>query len=48
MSVRPYGSIADMNACENSFGWVSGPVSSCRGPQAALKFSYRSDRVTRY
>ena len=23
-------------------------LSSCRGPQAALKFSYRSDRVTRY
>ena len=24
------------------------PVSSRRSPQAALKFSYRSDRVTRY
>ena len=28
-------------------GRVSGAVSSCRGPQAALKCSYRSDRVTR-
>ena len=28
-------------------GWISGPLSSSRSPQAALEFSYRSERVTR-
>ena len=34
-------------ACENRLGRISAPFPSCRSPQAALKFSYRSDRVTR-
>ena len=29
-------------------GDISGPLSSCPSPQAALKFSYRGDRVTRH
>ena len=34
-------------ACESSFWADFSPRSSCRSPQAALKLSYRSDRVTR-
>ena len=30
------------------FGRNSGPLFSCRSPQAALKFSYRGDRLTRH
>ena len=33
---------------ESFLGRISGPLSSCRILQAALKFSYHSDRVTRY
>ena len=33
---------------EYRFGADFSRLSSCRDPQAALKFSYRSDRVTRY
>ena len=35
---------------KNRFGGrrVSGPLSSCRSPRAALKCSYRSDRLTRH
>ena len=35
------------SACEGRFGRISGPLSSCCRPQAALKLSYRSDRMTR-
>ena len=38
----------DAKACNNRFERISGPLSSCRSPQAALKCSYRSDRVTRH
>ena len=34
--------------CERRLGRISGPLSSRRSPQAALKCSYRSDSVTRY
>ena len=34
-------------ACEESCWADTSPLSSCRGPQAALNLSYRSDRVTR-
>ena len=34
-------------ACEDRFGWISAPFFSSRVPQAALKCSYRGDRVTR-
>ena len=34
-------------ACEDMFGRMLGPFSSCLGPQAALKCSYRSDSVAR-
>ena len=39
---------AELKACVSRFGADFSPLSSCRIPQAALKFSYRSDRVTRY
>ena len=32
---------------ESGWGGFSGPFSSCRDPQTALKFSYRSDSATR-
>ena len=32
----------------NGLGRSSAPLSSCRSPQAGLKFSYRSNRVTRH
>ena len=38
----------EAQACESSFWANFIPLSSCRGPQAAPKFSYRSDIVTRY
>ena len=34
-------------ACDNQFGAEFRPLCSCRGPQAALKRSHRSDSVTR-
>ena len=37
----------DLVGLRESFGANISPLSSCRSPQAALKFSYRSDRVTR-
>ena len=35
------------SSCGNRFRADFSPFSSCRSPQPALKFSYRSDRVTR-
>ena len=44
---RARGSAPTPPARIDRFGRISGPLSSCRGPQAALTFSYRSDSVTR-
>ena len=41
------GAIAGTPTCKNRFRADSSPLSSCRSPQAALKFSCRGDRVTR-
>ena len=35
-------------ACERRFGRISGPLSSCRGPQAALNCPHHRDSVTRH
>ena len=44
----PLPKLSDIcGTCESRFGADFSPLSSYRSPQAALKFSYRGDRVTR-
>ena len=40
--------VGEAEACESSFWADFSPLSSCRSPQTALKFFYRSERMTRY
>ena len=45
---RKRPAVRQEQACESSgWGGISGPLSSCRGPRAALKCPYHRDRVIR-
>ena len=53
-ALRCYGTPAELRRSGSQagsagicLGRLSGPFSSCRSPQSALKCSYRSDSVTR-